>query len=92
MKFETPEQYTVEVDDGGCEKCGAGKTWVVVGPDGDAEGVSYDDYDDARYLASAMNAAFENGFRRGAFAKAADAVDPHAGSTGKPSTRVEESL
>lgn len=57
---ETPfdEPYFVEVDNNGCEKCGAGKTWTVVGPDGVAQGQSFENVEDAEALADALNGAF----------------------------------
>jgi hypothetical protein len=52
------EPYFVEVDQNGCERCGHGKTWTVVGPDGVAHSQSFDDVEDAESLADALNGAF----------------------------------
>ncbi len=55
------DPYIVEVDSGGCEHCAQGKSWTVVGPDGVAMGVSYDEESEANFLASMMNLAYETG-------------------------------
>lgn len=52
-------RYTVEVDVGGCEHCGAGKTWTVMQPDGVAIGRSFHDRDGAEDLCELLNAAVE---------------------------------
>lgn len=53
--------YTVEVDCGGCECCGDGKTWTVVMPDGVAMGQSFFNSEDAESLADLLNDAFDAG-------------------------------
>lgn len=55
------EPYFVEVDNNGCSKCGAGRTWVVVNPDGYAGGTSYGLEEDAQDLAEDLNIAFNRG-------------------------------
>jgi len=57
---ESPEEnpYFVEVDDNGCSKCGAGRNWVVVDPDGTRGGTSYGLQEDADDLAEDLNRAF----------------------------------
>lgn len=54
----TREPYSVEVDDDGCERCQAHRTYSVLCPDGAAVGVSYENRDDAEDLARYMNEAF----------------------------------
>ena len=58
---EEKEPYFVEVDNNGCTKCGVGRTWVVVGPDGCAGGTSYGLEEDAADLAEDLNIAFFRG-------------------------------
>lgn len=53
--------YFVEVDDNGCPKCGAGRTYRVIGPDGMGSSTSYADVDDAEHEADILNEAFERG-------------------------------
>lgn len=55
------DPYFVEVDVNGCERCGAGKTWTVVGPDGVAAGTSWKYVSDAEDFAEALNDAFYKG-------------------------------
>lgn len=55
------EPYFVEIDNNGCSKCGAGRTWVVVDPDGYAGGTSYGLEEDAQDLAENLNIAFHRG-------------------------------
>lgn len=62
MARETKPAYRVAVDDNGCEKCGRGKQWAVVGPDDTAESVMFSDEEDADALAAALNAAYNKGF------------------------------
>lgn len=57
--METRDPYTVECDRGGCEICGSGATWTVVGPDGYALGQSFEDKEVAEDLAGYMNGAHE---------------------------------
>jgi hypothetical protein len=56
-----PPPYTVTTDTPGCEDCGHGASWAVVGPGGVAESVSYDDIEDAEAMAAALNDAFQQG-------------------------------
>lgn len=55
------DRYTVEVDDSGCEKCGAGKMWMVVDTSGVAGGTSYDNFENAESLCEELNTAFDAG-------------------------------
>lgn len=55
------EPYFVEVDVNGCDRCGAGKTWTVVGPDLVAAGTSWECVSDAEDFAEALNDAFYKG-------------------------------
>lgn len=55
--MDTP--YTVEVEQNGCERCGSGREWVVVGPDGIALGQTWSDKNEADELAERMNEARE---------------------------------
>lgn len=58
MDTELEKPYTVGLDQDGCEKCGHGKLWAVVDPDGIALGTSYGEKDDAEDMADNMNLAF----------------------------------
>jgi len=55
------DQYFVEVDENGCAKCGAGRMWTVIGPDGDQHHTSFADEDDAAKLAEDLNDAYYKG-------------------------------
>jgi hypothetical protein len=55
------EPYFVEVDENGCTKCGAGRMWTVIGPDGDQHHTSFADEDDAAKLAEDLNDAYYKG-------------------------------
>jgi hypothetical protein len=55
------DAYKVEQEHPGCSKCGEGKTWVVIGPDGFAGGTSYGREEDAEEHADDMSRAFEAG-------------------------------
>lgn len=68
------EPYHVEVDTGGCERCGHGKTWTVVGPDDMAHSVSWEDQEEAEDFARAMNCAYAAG----------RAADPGVGGRPEP--------
>jgi hypothetical protein len=57
---EMSENYRVEVDRGGCDHCGAGKTWTVVFDDV-AIGESFSIEEHAQDLADYMNQALERG-------------------------------
>ncbi len=61
------EAYRVEVETDGCEKCGYGRLWAVVGPDGDALGRSFEDEEGAADLAEKLNAAYSAGVAAAAF-------------------------
>lgn len=52
------EPYTVEQDEAGCERCGNGKTWRVIDPDGLGGDTSYGDKEDADEVAEKLNGAF----------------------------------
>lgn len=56
--------YTVEVENNGCERCGHGKLWVVVDPDGIAGGTSYSNEEEAADIAGMLNDALKRGQRR----------------------------
>jgi hypothetical protein len=56
--------YFVEVDSNGCSKCGAGRTWIVVAPDGLGGPTSYRQEEDARERAEDLNIAFARGKQR----------------------------
>lgn len=53
--------YFIEVDQNGCRTCGAGRSWVVIGPNGIGGSTTYLDSDDAQEIADMMNDAFEHG-------------------------------
>lgn len=53
--------YRVEVEAGGCDHCGKGRLWTVVGPDDVAWGISWGSEEDARDWCDAMNAAYDEG-------------------------------
>jgi hypothetical protein len=55
------EPYFVEVDENGCPKCGSGRLWVVVDPDGVRGSTSYGLEEDADDLAEDLNIAFGKG-------------------------------
>lgn len=55
------EAYFIEVDNNGCRHCGSERTWVVIGPNGDASSVSFDHEEDAAELADKCNEAYEWG-------------------------------
>ncbi len=40
-KYEDP--YFVEVDQNGCSKCGFGRNYTIIGPDGVVLGIFYSD-------------------------------------------------
>jgi hypothetical protein len=52
------EPYFIEVDTNGCGHCGAGRTWLVVGPDGYGGSQSFEDEEDAAHLAQILNDAY----------------------------------
>lgn len=53
--------YKIVVDRIGCEKCGGGRTWTVVGPSGVGVSRSFELCDDASDLAADMNIAYRAG-------------------------------
>ena len=53
--------YKVEMDRSGCSKCGAGKLWMVVGPDGFSQSVLYGDRDEADHQAWILSKAYNLG-------------------------------
>jgi hypothetical protein len=54
--------YTVEIENGGCGQCGAGRYWVIVGPDGVASATSYcGNQEEVEELAEGLNIAYEAG-------------------------------
>ncbi len=55
------EPFFVEVEKNGCELCGHGKQWTVVGPDGVAIGQSFEDEELAADIAEYMNQGFHAG-------------------------------
>jgi hypothetical protein len=51
--------YTVTADDSNrCECCGRGRTWEVVGPDGVALGIAYDNQSNADEFADDLSRAY----------------------------------
>ncbi len=60
-KGAEPAPYFIEVDQQGCSKCNAGRSWNVVGPDGVALSTSYMEEEDAQDLADDLNDAFGKG-------------------------------
>ena len=55
------DPYFIEVDNQGCSKCRAGRTWVVIDPDGYGGGTSYELIGDAEELAEDLNQAYNRG-------------------------------
>ncbi len=55
------QPYNVEVEKGGCESCGHGVLYVVVGPDGIAGSVSYEDEEAAQDECASKNEGYEKG-------------------------------
>lgn len=52
------EPYFIERDQAGCSKCGDGRSWAVICPDGSQLSQSWVDEDDAAYIAEILNDAF----------------------------------
>jgi hypothetical protein len=52
------EQYFVEVDENGCSKCCNGRTWTIIGPDGDGVGKSFHDEEYAEEISEMLNRAY----------------------------------
>lgn len=63
------DAYFIEVETNGCERCGHGKLWAVVGPDGVAQATMYEEPEDAQALADALNEAFWRGRTEPSLAK-----------------------
>jgi hypothetical protein len=61
--------YRVAVEDEGCPHCGAGKYWIVVGPDGSGGTVSYSTEEAAETQAVALNLACDIGREAKVFPK-----------------------
>lgn len=59
------QPYFVEVDRNGCPKCGAGRMWTVIGPDGAAIGESWSAEEPAQDMADEKNDAYDAGMERG---------------------------
>jgi len=55
------QPYFIEVDNNGCPHCGATRSWVVIGPDGCALGITFGHEEDAEDLADNMNTAYWQG-------------------------------
>jgi hypothetical protein len=55
------DAYFVEQADAGCERCCAGRTYAIVGPDGVGLGRTWDDADEAAVLAASLTEAFNLG-------------------------------
>jgi hypothetical protein len=55
------EPFFVEVDVNGCDRCGHGKQWTVVGPDGVQIGQSFEDEELAEEIACYMNQGYRDG-------------------------------
>lgn len=54
------DAYVIE-SEGGCTRCGAGKRWTLIGPDGLRLLMDADDKTDAEYICKALNKAYEQG-------------------------------
>lgn len=55
------QAYRVEFDMKPCQHCGLGATYAIIGPGEIALAVTYDDKDDAEYVAEILNEAFIQG-------------------------------
>ena len=53
--------YYIEVDSPGCEHCGLGARWNVVGPDDVATSTIYERQEDAEEVADDLSAAYRAG-------------------------------
>lgn len=53
--------YRVEVDKDGCETCGHGRMWTIVGPDNVALGESWGDKEFVDDIAQLLNEAYDAG-------------------------------
>lgn len=60
--LEEESYYRVEVDeDSGCDECGRGVMHMVVGEDGVAQSIFFEDANEAHEYCEALNAAYEKG-------------------------------
>ena len=55
------EPYTIEIESDGCEKCGHGKQWAIMRPDGVCLGQTWENPEEAQQIADWMNEAFVAG-------------------------------
>ena len=68
---EPPEEkdpepaYHIEVDINGCDKCGSGRCWLIIGPDGYGGGQSYGEEEEADHICEMLNDAFDRGVAAG---------------------------
>ena len=62
MKKEK-QPYFVEVNNNGCSKCGHDRTWDVIDPDGFALDRSWEDEEEADWIAEILNEAYKMGER-----------------------------
>ncbi len=53
--------YHIEVEQNGCSKCGSGRMWIVIGPDGYGGSETFTDADDAADLCEQLNGAYDAG-------------------------------
>jgi len=69
---ETKEPYRVEVEREGCERCGIGRQWAIVGPTDEEQATdcTYGDPEEAEHITAALNNAFEIGRERAEKAEA----------------------
>ena len=58
---ERQEVFRVEVEESGCERCGHGTQWTVVGPDDVAISQSFEDQELAEDIAEYMNQGYRAG-------------------------------
>jgi hypothetical protein len=52
------ETYYIEIDQQGCEFCGAGRTWKIVGPVAVPLRMSWSDEEEASDIAEMLNDAY----------------------------------
>jgi hypothetical protein len=58
---DAPAPYFIEIEKAPCDKCGGGKTWNVIGPNGQALSTSWSDEEHAQDVADECNSAFDLG-------------------------------
>lgn len=58
---EAKDPYFVQQEAAGCEQCGGGRSWCVMGPDGIAESMTWDDAEEAAEQAELLNVAYTKG-------------------------------